>query len=318
VPAVATALLARTGDWAAWNASCLVTRAAPSLASAHQHGNTSHPLVMGNIPLPPPHPLVVGGVRLASNGSATPTPCLVGVGSVLGFATARGGPAPRLVWGSGAIDARAHTIVHGDDPAGQQVWAGVRGPRTRALLLARHGVHAPPIGDPALLLPTLLPPPPGHAPTFDLAIILHTADVAAFHAHPWSRRVRANPRVLVTHNDAPLLLGLDRAWSARRIISSALHGVILAHGYGIPVLPVRLGDNLTGGEFKFRDHYHGVGHPGFVRRVPFSELVGGRVGAGRSVDGVMAAVDEYWQPARPPDTGRMVAAFPLPAEVRKD
>jgi hypothetical protein len=312
VPAVAAALLARTGDWAAWNASGLVPKATLALTRARQHGGSL------SRPLPPPHPLVVGGVRLVSNGTATPAPCLVGVGSVLGFATAKGGPAPRLVWGSGAIDERAHTIVHGDDPAGQHVWAGVRGPRTRALLLARHGVHAPPIGDPALLLPTLLPLPPGHTPTFDLAIILHTADVAAFHAHPWSRQVRADPRVLVTHNDAPLLLGLDRVWSARRIISSALHGVILAHAYGIPVLPVRLGDALTGGEFKFRDHYHGVGHSGFVRRVPFSELVGGRVGAGRSVDGVMAAVDEYWQPARPPETGRMVAAFPLPAEVRKD
>jgi hypothetical protein len=76
-------------------------------------------------------------------------------------------------------DRRRPTVADAD-----YVFAGVRGPRTRALLLARHGIHAPPVGDPALLVPALLPWGAGSAHAglgrpFDLLVILHTADVGA-------------------------------------------------------------------------------------------------------------------------------------------
>ena len=127
---------------------------------------------------------------------------------------------------------------------------------------------------------------------------------------PASRR--PTPRIFATSNTAPLRSGLARLWLARRVLSSALHGVILAHAYGIPALPVRIGDGLVGGDFKFRDHYHSIGHAGFRARVSFSDLVG----RGAPAESVFAAVDGYWQPeGGPPSTARLLASFPVPEDV---
>lgn len=310
VPAVAAALMARTGDWSLWNASTMSALIAEDIQGPNQTSNATSRHINKTY-----HDIIIGGIRLASQGLATRAPCLISVGSVIGWASQRPGT-PRLFWGSGAIDGDAETAVYGDDPVNENVWAGVRGPRTRALLIARHALHAPPIGDPALILPKLLQRPRASA-LYDLAIILHVADVAAFNAHPWSRIAVADPRVLVIDNNVPLRLGLVRLWSARRVVSSSLHGIILAHAYGIPVLPIRLGDALTGGEFKFRDHYHSIGYHSFVRRVPFDELVRQQLTKpdNQAVDALIATVDRYWQPRKPPKTDRMMAAFPYPADT---
>ena len=43
------------------------------------------------------------------------------------------------------------------------------------------------------------------------------------------------------------------------ILSSSLHGIILADSYGIPAYHTILSNNVLGGEFKFRDYYASVG-----------------------------------------------------------
>jgi hypothetical protein len=47
------------------------------------------------------------------------------------------------------------------------------------------------------------------------------------------------------------------------ILSSSLHGIILADSYNIPAYHTILSNNVIGGEFKFRDYYASVGREYF-------------------------------------------------------
>ena len=52
---------------------------------------------------------------------------------------------------------------------------------------------------------------------------------------------------------------IDKMLSCERIISTSLHGVIVAHSYKIPALWLKYGDKLAGDDIKFYDYYESVG-----------------------------------------------------------
>lgn len=61
-------------------------------------------------------------------------------------------------------------------------------------------------------------------------------------------------------HQARLIDYVDQLCSAERVISSSLHGIILAESYGIPAvlyLPEEVKGNLT--LYKYRDYYYGTG-----------------------------------------------------------
>jgi hypothetical protein len=45
------------------------------------------------------------------------------------------------------------------------------------------------------------------------------------------------------------------------VLSSSLHGLIFADSYGVPNVHIQVSDNVTGGEFKFRDYYSSTDRP---------------------------------------------------------
>ncbi len=51
--------------------------------------------------------------------------------------------------------------------------------------------------------------------------------------------------------------------SCEEILSSSLHGLVLADSYGIKCKRIKLSDNLAGGDFKFKDYLSGTNRQNF-------------------------------------------------------
>ncbi len=165
---------------------------------------------------------------------------LLAIGSVLHFA--RNGD---TVWGSG-INGKIPEQMHRFDTLDVRA---VRGPKTRDLLLAR-GIAVPQVyGDPGLLMPLFFPrralmPEPRR----ELVIVPH------FNESP--DKYRGHEQHLVFPNCEPATF-VRRLLAADRVVSSSLHGLILAEAYGIPAVYL----DWDNGEdrFKYDDYYHGTG-----------------------------------------------------------
>jgi pyruvyltransferase len=154
-----------------------------------------------------------------------------------------------VVWGAG-------TIEPDRPPESRDVDVrAVRGPRTRAILL-RAGIPCPEVyGDPALLLPAVIPWRRS-APRSRLAIVPHYQDKPRVRGD--DPAVRAiDSRVLDIQGEIEGFL--EELLACERVLSSSLHGLVFAEAYGIPAHELRIGDDVRGAEHKFRDYYEGTG-----------------------------------------------------------
>ena len=172
------------------------------------------------------------------------------------------------IWGSGfrSDKSRLHVMpkkIH-----------SVRGPLTRQALL-QQGFDCPEVyGDPALLVSRYYHPKPRKI--FKYGIIPHYVD----EKNPLVRSIISRPDVLVISmadykhwHDIP-----DAVCSCEKIISSSLHGLIVADSYGIPNTWVRFSDNIAGGSFKYLDYFASVG-----RDVPAPV----RIGSSEDLDAIL-------------------------------
>lgn len=162
-------------------------------------------------------------------------PKVVGLGSILH----RAAPGD-VVWGTGLIDDRPF------DGRGIRFEA-VRGPRTRACITG----DVPEVyGDPGLLMPTIYTPavPARRDP---VGLILHRSEKDLFSevTDPHVRRIDV---------EAPWPTVIDAIVSCDVVVSSALHGIIVAESYGVPAVWIQPTDRLQGGWFKFLDYYEGT------------------------------------------------------------
>ena len=138
-------------------------------------------------------------------------------------------------------------------------YLAVRGPRTVAAIVQAGGVAPSSLGDPALLLPMFHKDP--LKKTHDLGVVPHYVDfdrvAREFPGHQLIHPLRADPLEVV-----------DDIRRCRSIVSSSLHGVIVAHAYGIPAAWCRFSDGLDGDDVKFRDYAESVG----VDLVPYLSI----------------------------------------------
>lgn len=160
---------------------------------------------------------------------------LLSVGSVLHFA-AEGD----VVWGSGINRKMDNSILaakHLDVRA-------VRGPLT-AETLKEVGITVPDVyGDPGILVSLVFPLKKD--PQHDYLVVPH------FREGRW--RYLTHPTLSPAQAPAAFLQKLVRA---RRVISSSLHGIVLAESYGIPAVWL---ENQSGEHtFKYHDYYLGTG-----------------------------------------------------------
>lgn len=105
-------------------------------------------------------------------------------------------------------------------------------------------------GDPALLLPLVYTPQVKEK--FKYGIIPHMRDYAKIiKEYPKDKIINLNDRIENV---------IDNINSCEYIISTSLHGVIVAHAYGVPAIWVKEGYIYTDG-IKFQDYFSSVGIP---------------------------------------------------------
>jgi hypothetical protein len=169
-------------------------------------------------------------------GMATVIAC----GSIIG-----GAHELMTVVGSGAMSAE-------DNPSPFAQYLAVRGPLTREMVIARGGECPEVYGDPALLLPQLFPITPVRR--FPIGLVPHYVDFEAV-----ARNAPCDRVINILRAD-PLAVIRDIC-ECGAILSSSLHGIIIAHAYGIPAAWMQWNSRLDGhpDHFKFHDYAASVG-----------------------------------------------------------
>ena len=149
------------------------------------------------------------------------------------------------IWGTGSI--RPGDL--GQSPP-RQIHA-VRGPLTREQFLKR-GIPCPAVyGDPALLWPRYFPCT--EQKKYDVTIIPHYREWSL----PAVETLKRTYKVLDPGTD--FLSFPSVIAESRRVLSSSLHGLILADAYGVPNARIRFSDVVVGRHFKYIDHNAAVG-----------------------------------------------------------
>jgi hypothetical protein len=128
----------------------------------------------------------------------------------------------------------------------------VRGPLTRSKLAADHGFGLPVpevYGDPALLAPLVYRPevPKTHEYGF----------VVRWSERRWARATYGPDIKLIDFARSDIEAVIRDLLSCRKIITSSLHGLIVADAYGIPNAWLSSG-TPRGGEYKFYDYFASV------------------------------------------------------------
>lgn len=161
------------------------------------------------------------------------------IGSIIGRAKAKS-----VVWGSGAFG--TETEKHLSKLA---KYLAVRGPLTRNLLRI-YGIQCPEVyGDPGLLIPTVFNPVVEKK--YKVGVILRWSE------QDWNN-VESEGDIKKIYLGTDDIEGtLTDILSCEKIVSSSLHGIILADAYGIPSAWLS-STTPKGLEFKFYDYFISV------------------------------------------------------------
>lgn len=150
-----------------------------------------------------------------------------------------------IVWGAGVIDPTAEL------PEKPRKVLAVRGPLTRKYLLER-GIQCPEVyGDPALLVPYVYSPK--IEKRYKLGIIPHYDDYDSSSLDKF--RDNKEIKFIKMEGYDKWTDVVDDILACERIVSSSLHGLIIAEAFGIPNLWVEVKGELLGGHFKFHDFF---------------------------------------------------------------
>ncbi len=166
-----------------------------------------------------------------------------------------------IIWGAGLQSAG---ISPKQPPKG--VFA-VRGPLTAAEL-RKQGIDCPEVfGDPVLLLPRYYRPE--GRKRYRLGIIPHFSD----QSNGKMARYEDTDEVKIIDIRGGLWSTVNAVCECEHIVSTSLHGLILADAYGVPNAWAKLGDDIPGGTFKFNDYYRAIGAGDSLPTVSLTETV---------------------------------------------
>ena len=140
---------------------------------------------------------------------------IISVGSIIGW-----GSGSRIVWGSG--------IVFNNEKIDNGTFLAVRGKHTQKRLIEL-GYKCPSIfGDPALLLPLIYNPK--KTKTHEIGIIPHHTQFDHFKSYG----ERHGVKIINLIGDVEGVI--NQIVSCKKIISTSLHGIIVAQAYNVPAL----------------------------------------------------------------------------------
>jgi len=149
-----------------------------------------------------------------------------------------------IVWGSG--------IISKEYPIKKANFLAVRGPKTREYLV-KFGYDVPAIyGDPAILLPNYFNPK--IEKKYKYGIIPHYNDFRI--VKNWFSDRSDIYIIDMMTND--IESKTKEILSCQNIISSSLHGIIVAHAYGIPAVWQKFSDKVFGDDVKYQDYMESV------------------------------------------------------------
>lgn len=131
----------------------------------------------------------------------------------------------------------------------------VRGPLSRQFLMEKFNITVPEIyGDPALLFPQLFPEfKKAHNPAYDYIVIPHMSEE---HMFPLELSTANSKIVYPTNHWANVVAAI---LNSNFVLSSSLHGIIIAEAYGIPARQLRVSNNAP--IFKYQDYYASTNRP---------------------------------------------------------
>ncbi len=173
-------------------------------------------------------------------------PALFTVGSVVGHLDVPG----HHIWGSGVIGSLSSAKCEQLRRSRPAAIHAVRGRLSRQELMEKLGWHVPEVyGDPALLLPRYYAPRSTRTTAGKVALVPHYSHQGLF------ARLRVKGTQVVDATEG-LERVLDEIAGASHCVSTSLHGVIVAHAFGVPWTWLRIGDQqLHGDRFKFEDFF---------------------------------------------------------------
>lgn len=193
---------------------------------------------------------------LSFDDTVSKTKHLMAIGSLLGGR----GFFDSTVWGSGIMSFFDITSVKAKKRIRNLDIRAVRGPVTREAL-KQCGINCPEIyGDPAVLLPLIYHPQKKEK--------TKTAAVLHFHAQNDNLIQNINYIDIKTYEYENFI---DNLVSAEKVISSSLHGIIMAEAYGIPA--VFLCEGRENEMLKYYDWYFSTGRKNVVIAESMAEAI---------------------------------------------
>jgi pyruvyltransferase len=166
---------------------------------------------------------------------------------------------PGYILGTGALYENSRLHLH----TGTATILGVRGPLTAKKCPA--GTYM--LGDPGLLAPELVVPPYEPDKLYDLGIVPHWTDDHLARDPRFKLDDKWVTRIISPTQDP---LSVIRSIShCQKIVTSSLHGMIIADAFGIPrrFEPAPHWSAAEGGMFKFHDYLESIGAPFVVGKM---------------------------------------------------
>ncbi|HRD56048.1 MAG TPA: polysaccharide pyruvyl transferase family protein [Parachlamydiaceae bacterium] len=180
------------------------------------------------------------GFPLKQQSLSNPKKTLLAAGSILHYARNHD-----VIWGSGFRE----------DPTLENRFQSldvraVRGPKTREFLLKK-GIHCKEVyGDPAVLIAHLFPEFKKQTPIYDYIVIPNIGEIKCF-----------LPYKNVILPTLPWQEIVQKMMQTKLVISSSLHGIIVAEAFGVPTRLLKM--TWLEPLLKYQDYYESTGRPNF-------------------------------------------------------